>query len=140
MISFLFWDRSSPYCLKFEDFWVDINTDRHEKCPSRSISHVTIFSKKTYKSTIGSTGLYAILDKLISYSFLIFLVQNTQKSQSHFPRTVAPISFSIALGHASANAVKATARGWSTGSSACLTFPLHPHMSSARHEGSEYHF
>ena len=37
----------------------------------------------------------------------------------------APISVSIALGHASANAVKATARDWSTGSSASLTFPLH---------------
>ena len=52
----------------------------------------------------------------------------------------APISVSIALGHASANAVKATAGGWSTGSSASLTFPLHSHMSSARREGSEYHF
>ena len=52
----------------------------------------------------------------------------------------APTSVSIALGHASANAVKATAEGWSTGSSASLTFPLHSHMSSARREGSEYHF
>ena len=52
----------------------------------------------------------------------------------------APIHVSIALGHASANAVKATAWGWSTGSSARLTFPLHSHMSSARREGSEYHF
>jgi len=66
------------------------------------------------------------------------------KSQSPFPRPMAhraaPISVSIALGHASANAVKATAGGWSTGSSASLTFPLHSHMSSARREGSEYHF
>ena len=52
----------------------------------------------------------------------------------------APISVSIALGHASASAVKATAGGWSTGSSASLTFPLHSHMPSARREGSEYHF
>ena len=52
----------------------------------------------------------------------------------------APFSVSIALGQASANAVKATAGGWSTGSSASLTFPLYPHMSSARGEGSEYHF
>jgi len=29
--------------------------------------------------------------------------------------------------------------GWSTGSSAILTFPLHSHKSSARREGSEYH-
>ena len=29
---------------------------------------------------------------------------------------------------------------WFTGSSASLTFPLHSHMSSARREGSEYHF
>ena len=33
----------------------------------------------------------------------------------------APISVSIALDHASANAVRASAGGWSTGSSACLT-------------------
>ena len=52
----------------------------------------------------------------------------------------APISISMALGHASANAVKAIVGGWSTGSSATLTFPLHSHMSSARREGSEYHF
>ena len=37
---------------------------------------------------------------------------------------VAPISVSVALGHMSANAVKATIGGWSTGNSACLTFPL----------------
>ena len=52
----------------------------------------------------------------------------------------APISVSVALGHISANAVKATVGGWSTGSSACLTFPLHSLMSSARREGSKYHF
>ena len=52
----------------------------------------------------------------------------------------APIFVSIAQGHASANAVKATTGGWSTGSSASSTFPLHSHMSSARWEGSEYHF
>ena len=51
----------------------------------------------------------------------------------------APITVSIDLGHASANAVKATAGGWSTGGSASLTSPLHSHMSSARREGSEYH-
>ena len=42
-------------------------------------------------------------------------------SQSPFLRPMAhraaPISVSIALGHASANALKATAGGWSTGSS-----------------------
>ena len=52
----------------------------------------------------------------------------------------APNSAFIALGHASANAMKATAGGWSTGSSASLTFLLHSHMSSAIREGSEYHF
>ena len=54
--------------------------------------------------------------------------------------SAAPISVSIALGHASTNAVKATAGGWSTGSSASLTFPFHSHMSSARREGIEYNF
>ena len=44
----------------------------------------------------------------------------------------APISVSVALGHASANAVGATAGGWSTGSSTSLTFPPHSHMSSTR--------
>ena len=67
-----------------------------------------------------------------------------QSSQSLFPRPMAhwaaPISVSIALGHASTNAVKATAGGCSTGTSASLTFPLHSHMSSARRESSEYHF
>ena len=55
---------------------------------------------------------------------------------------VVPISVSVALGHMSVNAVKARVGGggWSTGSSAYLTFPLHSHMSSARQEGSEYHF
>ena len=53
---------------------------------------------------------------------------------------VAPISFSIALGYAPANAVKVTAGGCSTDSSTSLTFQLHAHMSSARREGSEYHF
>ena len=53
---------------------------------------------------------------------------------------VAPISVSIALSHTSANAVKATAGGWSTGSSASLSVPLHSRMSSARREGSEYNF
>ena len=52
----------------------------------------------------------------------------------------APVSVSVALGHTSANAVKATVGGWSTGSSACLTFPLHSLTLSAKREGSEYHF
>ena len=52
----------------------------------------------------------------------------------------APISVSLALGRASAHAVRATAGGWSTGSSACLTSPLLSHLSSARREGREYHF
>ena len=53
---------------------------------------------------------------------------------------VAPIPISIALGHTSANAVKATEGGWPTSSSECLTFPLHSDVSSARWEDSEYHF
>ena len=66
------------------------------------------------------------------------------QSQSPFTRPIVhravSISVSIALGHVSTNAVKATAGGWSTGSSASLNFPLHSHISSARQEGSEYHF
>ena len=74
------------------------------------------------------------------HSFL----KRIEKGQSPFPRPMthraAPFSVSIALGHASVNAVRATAGSWSTGSSAGLAFPLHSHMSSARREGSEYHF
>ena len=59
----------------------------------------------------------------------------SKKSKS-FPAPMAhkaaPISVSIALGHASANALQATAGGWSTGSSVGLTFPLYSHMSRAR--------
>ena len=62
------------------------------------------------------------------------------QSQSPFPchmvHRAAPISVSIALGHASVNAVKATVVGWSNGSSACLTFPLHSHMS--KHHNTKY--
>jgi len=54
--------------------------------------------------------------------------QFKSKRQSPFPSPMAhraaPISVSIILGNASANAVKATAGGWSTGSSGSLTFPL----------------
>ena len=55
---------------------------------------------------------------------------------------VAPISVSVALGHTAANALKATAGGggWSTVSSACVTFPLHSLISRVRREDSEYHF
>ena len=56
-----------------------------------------------------------------SQSIALHMVKKKSKS---FPRQwrhrAAPISVSIALGHASADAVKATAGGWSTGSSACL--------------------
>ena len=68
----------------------------------------------------------------------------SKKGQSPFPRPMAhraaPISVSIALGHVSVNAVKTSAGGWSTSSSASFTFQLHSHMSSTRREGSEYHF
>ena len=83
-----------------------------------------------------------MLATLLQFIFCYLL---SQKSKSKFFPTpiahrVVPISVSIGLGHASANAVKATAGGWSTGSSTSLTFPLHSHMLSARREGSEYHF
>ena len=72
--------------------------------------------------------------------YCVIIIIKLEKSQSPFPHRAAPISVSISLGHASANAVKATAGGWSTGSSASLTFPFHSQMWSARPEGSEYHF
>ena len=58
--------------------------------------------------------------------------ESSQVKSKSFPRLMAhraaPISVSVALGHASANAVRATAGGWSTGSSACLTSPLLSHF------------
>ena len=48
-------------------------------------------------------------------------------------------AFQVVLGHISANAVKATAGGWSTATCACLTFPLRSHTSRDRQEGSGYH-
>ena len=76
---------------------------------------------------------------MIIYSAII--QRKKSKSLPHpMAHRAAPISVPIALGHASANAVRATAGGWSTGSSACLTSPLLSHFSSARKEGSEYHF
>ena len=66
----------------------------------------------------------------------------SKKSQSLFPHPMANraahISVSIALGVCECS--ESYSGGWSTGSSASLTFPLHSHISSARREGSEYHF
>ena len=54
----------------------------------------------------------------------VYQMMNVFFSKS-FPRPMvhrmAPVSVSIALGHASVNTVKATVGGWSTGSSVCLT-------------------
>ena len=87
--------------------------------------------------------LYSTKDNVLCLHEVFRQVCFKVKSQSPFllpmMHRAASISVSMALGHASANAVKATAGGWSTGSSASLTFPLHSHISSARREGSEYH-
>ena len=65
-------------------------------------------------------------------------------TKSPFPRPMVHratlISVSITLGHATANAMKATAGASSTGSTVDLTFPLHSRKSSTRREGSEYQF
>jgi len=72
---------------------------------------------------------------------LHFILCTSIKKVNVLPAPMAhrapPISVSVALGHASVNAVKATVGGWSTGSSACLISPLLSHLSSARREGSE---
>ena len=85
-----------------------------------------------------------INNSLHSYIGTIAYKLFNKSSQSPFPHPMAyraaPSSVSLTLGHTSANAVKATAGSWSTGSSASLTFSLHSHMSSARREGSEYQF
>ena len=66
--------------------------------------------------------------------------QRSQVLPAPMAHRAAPTSVSVALGHTSANAMKAIMGGWSTGSSACLTFTLHSHMLSSRREGSEYQF
>ena len=76
------------------------------------------------------------------WAVIIFLISYDKLKSFPAPMAhrAAPISVSIALSHASANVVKVTAGGWSAGSYASLTFPLHSHISSARRDGSEYHF
>ena len=56
--------------------------------------------------------------------------------QRHTGQHLSP--FQVALDHTTTNVVKATAVGWSTGSSTFLTFRLHSHTSSTRQEGSGY--
>ena len=56
----------------------------------------------------------------------MLVVLKIKSSQSPFPHSMAHraahISVSMALGHSSANAEKATAGGWSTGCSASLPY------------------
>ena len=52
----------------------------------------------------------------------------------------APISVSSSPRPRICECSESYSGGWSTGSFACLTFPLHSLMPSARREGSEYHF
>ena len=83
--------------------------------------------------------MYLILDRI---GYLLYdVIKKVKVLPAPMAHRAAPISVSIALDHASANAVRATAGGGCfTGSSACLTSPLLSHLSSARREGSEYHF
>ena len=86
----------------------------------------------------------SLLDILQAQSLRHTIQNVSQKLSKFLPRQwriwrrLSP--FPVALGHTSANAVKATVGGWCNGSSACLNFPLHSLMSRARREGSEYHF
>ena len=87
-----------------------------------------------------------VMSYIISYQashhiilcIISYIIYHIIKKSKSFPRPMAhraaPISVSIALGHASANAVRATAGGWSTGSSTCLTSPFLSRFSSARRE------
>ena len=80
----------------------------------------------------------------MSYATVNQHVTSKKSKSKSFPRPMAhraaPISVSIALGHASVDAVGATAGGWSTGSSACLTSPLFLIFRAPEEKGSEYHF
>ena len=51
---------------------------------------------------------------------------------------VALLSVPLALGHMSANAVKATAGGWSTDGPVCLTSPLHSTVFGMTRPGLEF--
>ena len=56
-----------------EHFWVDITVHRHENvqaCPNRELQS---FIQKSYKLKSGSKSMYSLLDKLVFYSFSIFL-------------------------------------------------------------------
>ena len=76
---------------------------------------------------------------LVSDALRIDLCQKKSKSSRQLCKGRCLSPFQVALGHTSVNAVKAPVGSWSTGSSICLTFPLHSHTSSARPECSEYH-
>ena len=115
----------------------------HSRDSARSYTYATMDSIFSLSCADIWTGFREPLEHILGVSAPPKRLLKSQ-SQSPFPRPMAKraasISFSIALGHASANAVKATAGGWSTGSSACLTSPRLSHLSSTRREGSEYHF
>ena len=117
----------------------------HMTCPYYClICHVTEWCNNRNLSKMSHIGLaWDAHQRFTETMVLETLVKLGTQSQSPFLRPMAykaaPISVSTALGHTSANAVKATVGGWSTGSSASLTFPLHSHTSSARRGGSEYH-
>ena len=108
--------------------------------------------RRTSNSVHGSYFIHpissgSVLHTLRAYSIIYLHERGRGLIESKvkvFPAPMAhraaPISVSVALGHTSVNAVKATAGGWSTGSSACLTFPLHSFILSARRKGIEYHF
>ena len=74
---------------------------------------------------------------------MYWLFSPSKSSQSPFPRPMAhraaPTSVSIALGHASTNTVKATA-GAGPLLAPVVSLSHSTLMSSARREGSEYHF
>ena len=71
---------------------------------------------------------FRLLDKISSTALAAMILDQKVKIKvlpAPLAHRAAPIPVSVARGHTSANAVKATAGGWSTGNCVCLTFPLH---------------
>ena len=87
----------------------------------------THFENLLVTADVVRSVLYSTKDNVLCLHEVFRQVCFKVNSHSPFPCPLAhrapPISVSIALGHASAIVVKATAGSWSTGSSASFNFP-----------------
>ena len=134
--SFEYVGKSVPLLKRYSCEHSSSITSTHPFHPVPLVERLHFSFKRTVLKLCFSLGNFS----LVSDALRIDLCQKKSNSfprQWRIGRRLSP--FQVALGHSSVNAVKATAGGWSTGSSICLTFPLHSHTTSARPEGSGYH-